>query len=765
MYPQLTNHSPSTSTSAPRPTSIFEPSSPQQLTDKQSTESSPQSSLPCGQRTPAGSTTTSDAPSSHTPPQPFVHSQHQPKIPTPTHHTSPKPHKQQIQQTPVKTNVNPPTQPPISDEEQQCVPKLTNGSQVKRSKQQPRQQEECLCFYCNQPGHLKRNCPEIPYCSKCRTRGHAPDRCTSKPQRNRHTRQTGESRDQQKRNEDLPQFSSRHNRCLHCAGDHPTANCTTTWQRQTPTTNSPASGTGTSIHQNAPNTSHLSSHPNSQSPATHSQSTIHVKMPTLNINTPPFPSNLHQAPPPPLAQNNQSTNCHTNQQQMHTPPTQPFNAQLPQSFNPHVPPPYFPQYPPTNSPSAHSTDSLILLALQKQWERQERLDTERNTMEKQKEERKRMKEEREQRKQDRKRVEKCKNQQRSQINKAFKKIPRFHGTNPSYCFDWLEQTEALVNEHQGRIYRKELLLNCGTSMSKTIHALPQGATNQHIKDAVLRNHSNLRTVSQRSNTYHQLHQKPDEALQTYNTRYASFFNLAYPELELDNPLSRMHCIHYASSLYGKLGDEMTGRFNQDLPENLQTAFEKATNFEPRIVTKQSINNRKIHEVNHIDITHGEDEVEIEEAHVRNPNYKGKNYNPNYQQNRTKMTNNTTTNTASNHHNNSNQGYGSSSHHNNSNPGYGSSSHHNNSNPGYGYNKTNQQEKPVNVSVTLHGPVSKEQLYKIQEVLRHPSQYRDRIKPEDHPVKGEYANAFNKFRPKKVEVNEATMEKAIKYAIS
>ena len=230
MYPQTTNPSPSTSTSAPRPTSIFEPSSPQQLTDKQSTESSPQSSLPCGQRTPAASTSSSDAPSSHTPPQLFVHSQHQPKIPTPTHHTSPKPHKQQIQQTPLKTNVNPPTQPPISDEEQQRVPKSTTGSQVKCSKQQPRQQEECLCFCCNELGHLKRNCPKIPYCSKCRTRGHAPDRCTSKPQRNRHTHQTGESRDQQKRNEDLPQFSSRHNRCLHCAGDHQTANCTTTQQ-------------------------------------------------------------------------------------------------------------------------------------------------------------------------------------------------------------------------------------------------------------------------------------------------------------------------------------------------------------------------------------------------------------------------------------------------------------------------------------------------------------------------------------------------------
>ena len=45
-----------------------------------------------------------------------------------------------------------------------------------------------------------------------------------------------------------------------------------------------------------------------------------------------------------------------------------------------------------------------------------------------------------------------------------------------------------------------------------------------------------------------------------------------------------------------------------------------------------------------------------------------------------------------------------------------SSHHNNGNRGYRYNKTNQQEKPVNVSVTLHGPASKKQLYKIQEVL-------------------------------------------------
>ena len=37
-----------------------------------------------------------------------------------------------------------------------------------------------------------------------------------------------------------------------------------------------------------------------------------------------------------------------------------------------------------------------------------------------------------------------------------------------------------------------------------------------------------------------------------------------------------------------------------------------------------------------------------------------------------------------------------------------------------------------------------------------------MKPKDCPVKGEYVTAFNKFCPKKVEVNEAMVKEAIKY---
>ena len=195
----------------------------------------------------------------------------------------------------------------------------------------------------------------------------------------------------------------------------------------------------------------------------------------------------------------------------------------------------------------------------------------------------------------------------------------------------------------------------------------------------------------------------------------------------------MHYIYYASSLYGKLGDEMTGKFNQDLPENLHTAFKKAANFEPCIITKESINERKVHDINHIDVTPCQDEIEINEAHIRNPNYKCKNYDPNYLQNKNKHNFNTNSNPGTNYQNNGNQGQGNN------------------------YTKNNHHEKPVNTEWTCQQGAAVKDTRR-----RHPSQYWDRLKPEDLPATGEYAKSFNKFCPNKVEVNEATVEEAINF---
>ena len=81
MYPLPKTPLPSTSGFVPRPTPTFQPIAPDTSPETvnahhthnpQNIETSPESSLPCGQRTPMGSTNTNSTPSQHTPPQSVV---------------------------------------------------------------------------------------------------------------------------------------------------------------------------------------------------------------------------------------------------------------------------------------------------------------------------------------------------------------------------------------------------------------------------------------------------------------------------------------------------------------------------------------------------------------------------------------------------------------------------------------------------------------------------------------------------------------------
>ena len=272
MYPPPKTPLPSTSGFVPRPTPTFQPITPatspepvntHHTNGQQNAETSPESSLPFGQRTPIGSTSVTSTPSQHTPPQSVV----PPQPATPQSHKSDniQPHTQSqktpqsspttqsTQQSPIRTNTNLATQPfiPAAETHQsmsssplQHIPKSVNGERVKSSKPENRSSapDGRLCFPCKQPGHLKKNCPEQPYCSKCRTRGHVPAKCPSKQQNNRQTHGGCEfqeearnqshktCREEWKRSQDQPKFSHKDNRCLHCTSDHETCGCPTRLQ-------------------------------------------------------------------------------------------------------------------------------------------------------------------------------------------------------------------------------------------------------------------------------------------------------------------------------------------------------------------------------------------------------------------------------------------------------------------------------------------------------------------------------------------------------
>ena len=166
MYPPPKTPLPSTLGFVPRPTPTFQPfapdASPEPVnthhTNKpQNVETSPECSLPCGQWTPIGSTSTNSTLMQHTPPQLVVPPQ--PVMPQSHNsdnvhlHTQPQKTPQSSstiqskQQSPIGTNTNLATQPsipatethqPVSSSPSQHIPKSANGEGVTSSKPESR---------------------------------------------------------------------------------------------------------------------------------------------------------------------------------------------------------------------------------------------------------------------------------------------------------------------------------------------------------------------------------------------------------------------------------------------------------------------------------------------------------------------------------------------------------------------------------------------------------------------------------------------------
>ena len=126
--------------------------------------------------------------------------------------------------------------------------------------------------------------------------------------------------------------------------------------------------------------------------------------------------------------------------------------------------------------------------------------------------------------------------------------------------------------------------------------------------------------------------------------------------------------------------------------------------------------KKVNDVNRITVSSDYQKFEVNEAHhVQNPNYKSKNYDPNYQKNK------------NNYNRNPNSSYNNKSSSNNGN---------NTINENFrNSNKGDHTEMPSNVQVTLKEPVNQDQLAKIKEILKNPRIYKDKLPKNQYPALG------------------------------
>ena len=140
---------------------------------------------------------------------------------------------------------------------EQKIPKSINGEGVKNNRKQvtastSHAPDGRLCFRCKQPGHLKKDCTELPYCSKFQTRGHIPVKCPTKQQDGRQQDERCKSADKRhetcgedwKKAQDRPQFSNKSNKCLNCTDNCRMHDCPTGQQPHASPTGNPAISTG-----------------------------------------------------------------------------------------------------------------------------------------------------------------------------------------------------------------------------------------------------------------------------------------------------------------------------------------------------------------------------------------------------------------------------------------------------------------------------------------------------------------------------------------
>ena len=160
-------------------------------------------------------------------------------------------------------------------------------------------------------------------------------------------------------------------------------------------------------------------------------------------------------------------------------------------------------------------------------------------------------------------------------------------------------------------------------------------TDDQMKNDLITGYLDLQGLSCKQAAYDNISQRPDEPLRSYIIRYSRLFRLLNGTAPND-VVMRTTSMHFINSLRSYLSSKIKNRLlgmnekNYSLGDTFRVALECELK---AIASERRHNKRNVITTNNINMGEqiGHNQLEdINEIHVGNPKYKGKNYDPNYQ---------------------------------------------------------------------------------------------------------------------------------------
>ena len=228
----------------------------------------------------------------------------------------------------------------------------------------------------------------------------------------------------------------------------------------------------------------------------------------------------------------------------------------------------------------------------------------------------------------------------ARLDKQFDKIKIFDGSDPSACHPWLEEVHALCTQ-TGRPFRKMLLLCTGQAVGAFITDMSPDATDDLIKNDLIIGYSDLQGLGCKQAAYDNIAQKPDEPLRSYIVRYSRLFKLLNGTAPNDIRM-RITSMHFVNSLHSYLSSKVENRLlgMNERNYSLGDTFKVALECELKAIALERWHNKRnavtTNQMEVIQLQTPFQPEEINEIHVHNPDYEGKNYDPNFQAKRVEV---------------------------------------------------------------------------------------------------------------------------------